>query len=435
MQMRRRIQKLVAWAAVFLAVPTLIAGDFIVGADMSHLAFFENRGVSYRDAGQVQDALEILKRRGVNCIRLRLFTSSATQAQANPYNAINNLDYTLPLAVRVKSAGLKFLLDFHYSDTWADPGKQAKPATWAGLSFTQLEAQIRDSSSNSIAAFKAAGAMPDYVQIGNEIIGGMLWNDGRVGGAYDTAAQWTNLGRLLKAARQGVMDGAGEETPQVMIHIDRGGDWVTTQWFFDKLNQQSVPFDIIGQSFYPWWHGNLNALQTCLTNTVRRYGKPVVIAETGFPWADSTNIYGIPASTNGQVEFVTALAQVIKSVPGGQGIGVFWWGTEYQRLNGYNLAGFDRRSFFGDGGNVLPVADVFGRLAAPLVMRATPMGSAVNLDWPLSGAGASLMETTGLAASAIWWPVTNVVQSTGAVFSTTLGASNSAARFYRLQTN
>ncbi len=432
--MRWKYQILIAATITVVASRAVGAGDFIVGADMSHLKFFEDHAVVYRDAGQSRDALAILKSRGVNCIRLRLFTSSAAQAQANPYDSINNLDYTVPLAVRVKGAGLKFLLDFHYSDSWADPGKQAKPAAWSGLSFAELEAQIRDTSSNSITAFKAAGALPDYVQVGNEIISGMVWNDGRVGGTYDTPAQWTNFGRLLKAAIQGVRDAAGTQMPQVMIHVDRGGDWGATQWFFDKLNQQAVPFDLIGQSYYPWWHGDLDALQNCLTNTARRYGKPVIIAETAFPWANSANIYGIPASTNGQVEFVTGLARVIKRVPEGKGLGVFWWGTEYQQVNGFNLAGFDRRSFFGTDGNVLPVADAFGQLGSPVRMGATLTGHSLTLTWPLSGAGMTLTETTNLTATALWSLVTNEVQSSGASFAVTL-SSTGASRFYRLQTN
>ncbi|MBC8095409.1 MAG: glycosyl hydrolase 53 family protein [Akkermansiaceae bacterium] len=120
-------------ALLFSAVTVRAAADFIAGVDMSHLVFFENRGVQYKEGGQAKDALQILKDRGINCVRLRLFTSSAAQAQANGYNYTNNLDYTLPLAVRAKNIGLKFMLDFHYSDTWADPGSQTKPAAWSGL--------------------------------------------------------------------------------------------------------------------------------------------------------------------------------------------------------------------------------------------------------------------------------------------------------------
>ncbi len=156
-------------AALFAPGISFAQNSFIAGADFSDLKFFEDRGITYKDAGQVQDGIQILKNHGINCIRLRLWTSSAAQAQADPYNYTNNLAYTLPLAQRVKNAGLQFMLDFHYSDTWADPGHQTTPAAWANLTFAQLVSQMRAYNSNTIVAFAAAGAMPDYVQIGNEI--------------------------------------------------------------------------------------------------------------------------------------------------------------------------------------------------------------------------------------------------------------------------
>jgi arabinogalactan endo-1,4-beta-galactosidase len=126
------IKELLCAASVLLVCDSGGA-EFIAGADFSHLKFFEDRGIVYKDEGEWRDGLEIVKKRGLTCVRLRLFTSNADQAQLNPYNYTNNLDYTLPLAVRVKKAGLKFLLDFHYSDSWADPGKQRKPAAWTNL--------------------------------------------------------------------------------------------------------------------------------------------------------------------------------------------------------------------------------------------------------------------------------------------------------------
>ncbi len=416
------------------------AGEFISGADFSLLKFFEDGGVVYRDNAQTQDGLAILRNHGVNCVRLRLFTSSAAQALADPYNYINNLDYTVPLAVRVKNAGLKFLLDFHYSDTWADPGHQAKPVAWTNLNFTQLVQQMRQYNSTCIAAFKAAGAMPDYVQVGNEITGGMLWPDGQVSG--NTNVSWSKLGALMTAAVSGIRDAAGTNPPQIIVHIDRGGDWQTTRWFFDNLLYQQVPFDIIGESYYPFWHGSLDDLRNCLTNAAARYDKPLLVAETAFPWTGSTNIYGIPTTTNGQVQYVAALAQVIKSTPRALGAGVFWWGTEYQRLSGYNLAGFDQRSFFGSGpnspvvaGNVLPVADAFGGLAAPITLSASLATNRLTLAWPLSGAGLALNTATTLYPAAVWSPVTNAVQNTGAVFNVTLPIDLVQSRFYRLQSN
>lgn len=406
--------------------------EFIAGVDMSHLAFFENRGITYRVNGQAQDALTILKNRGINCVRLRLFTSSAAQAQANAYNYTNNLTYTLPLAVRVKNAGLKFLLDFHYSDTWADPGKQTKPAAWTNLTFAQLKTQIREYSSNTIAAFQAAGAMPDYVQTGNEITPGMLWDEGRVGGSFDNATQWSQLAQLLTNAMQGVKDAAGTNVPKFIIHLDRGGDWAATQWYFDNLAAQQVAFDIIGQSYYPWWHGDFDALRTCLNNAAARYRKPIMVMETAFPRTNSTNIFGIPATTNGQVQFTIELAKIVKGVPNGLGAGIFWWGTEYQQLSGQGLAGFDQRSMFGSGGNVLPVADAFGKLTAPVSLSPSVSNNLLILKWPVSGAGLALASTTNLT-SPVWTNTTNAVLDTNPVFSTSIPVDGTTSRFFRLQ--
>ncbi len=412
---------------------TNLQTDFIAGADMSHLRFFEDRGINYRVNGQVQDALTILKNRGFNCVRLRLFTSSAAQAQADPYNYTNNLAYTLPLAVRVKNAGLKFLLDFHYSDSWADPGKQTKPAAWTNFNFTQLKSGIRSYSSNTIASLNAAGALPDYVQVGNEITPGLLWNDGRVGGSYDNSTQWSQLAQLLTNAVQGVKDAAGTNMPKIIIHIDRGGDWNSTQWYFDNLAAQQVPFDIIGQSYYPWWHGDLAALQTCLTNAAMRYNKPVMVMETAFPRSNSTNIFGIPATTNGQTQFVIELAKIVKGVPGGKGAGIFWWAAEYQQVSGYNLAGFHQRSLFGSDGNVLPAAEALGAMTAPVNISPSISNNLLILKWPLSGAGMVLKSTTNLS-SATWTNDTNAVQNTGTVFSTSVPVDRGTSRFFRLQT-
>ena len=179
---------------------TPIIAQFIAGADMSLLSFFESKGIAYKSNGITQDALTTLKNQGVNCIRLRLFTSSQTQAQSDPYDYINNTNYTIPLAVRVKNAGLLLLLDLHYSDTWADPNHQTTPAAWTNLDFPSLVTQLRNYNSNCIAAFQSAGAPPDFVQIGNEITGGLLWTNGQLYGGLDVTAQWPKLGQLLSAA-------------------------------------------------------------------------------------------------------------------------------------------------------------------------------------------------------------------------------------------
>jgi arabinogalactan endo-1,4-beta-galactosidase len=421
---------------MLLQVRSVTAGEFAAGADFSHLGFFESRGVVYRDAGQAQDGLAILKRHGLSCVRLRLFTSSPDQAQSDPYNYVNNLDYTLPLALRVKGAGLRFLLDLHYSDTWADPGHQTKPAAWTNLNFSQLVQGVRDYSSNCISAFRAAGAMPDYVQVGNEITSGMLWPDGHVGGTDDTPAQWSKLGQLLTAAIEGVRAASGSQVPQIMIHIDRGGDWAGTQWFFEHLNQQNVPFDLIGESYYPFWHGSLSNLASCLGNAAQRYQKPVVVVETAFPWTNRVwggGVAGLTASPAGQVQYLAALASIVRSLPGGLGSGIFWWGTEYQRVSGVNEAGFDTASFFDSAGNVLPAVDTLGQILGPLSLSCALDGTSLKLSWPMSGAGLTLTTTTNPAPWTAWTPLANSASFDGTRFQATLPLDTQSCRLYRLQ--
>lgn len=409
-------------------------GPFLAGADMSHLRFFEDRGAVYRDNGQVRDALGILRDRGINCVRLRLFTSSPAQAAADPYNYINNLEYTLPLAVRAKQAGHRVLLNFHFSDSWADPGKQRVPSAWAQLSFPALVSTLRQYTSNVLAAFAAAGVVPEYVQVGNEITQGMLWPHGQVGGTNDTPSQWGRLGELLRSAIQGIRDAVPSGGPQIMMHIDRGGDWAGTQWFFDRLQAQGVSYDLIGLSYYPFWHGSLDDLRNTLTRAGARYRKPIVVVETAFPFEGSTNVWGIPPSTNGQVQYVRALAEVVRGVSEGRGRGIFWWGAEYQSLWGYRLAGFDRRSLFGPGGEVLPAAAALGRLTAPVRLEARLDSEGLRLTWPLSGAGMDLWSTTSLAPGTLWIRVTAGPVAAGLDYQTIVPAQQRAA-FYRLREN
>lgn len=369
--------------AVFLGLDQDAAraqNHFIAGADMSLLAYFESKGILYKDHGRQGDALAILKRHGINCIRLRLFTSTPREIQADPYDYINNLHYTIPLARRVKKAGLQLMIDFHYSDSWADPGHQATPSAWTNLTFAELVATMREYNSNCIAAFRAANAMPDYVQVGNEITAGMLWPYGGLAGP-NPQRQWSHLARLMKAGIQGIRAAAGADMPKIVIHIDRGGDWKTTEWFFDNIKRQGVPFDIIGESYYPFYHGPPSNLVACVNNIARRYCRPVIIAETDLPRTYSTNIFDFSASTEGQVQFINRLGQIMKSLPDGLGMGIFWWGAEYQCPNA-NEAGVGTRSFFDENGNLLPVADVLGQLALPMnaITAQTPRPRGSNVS-------------------------------------------------------
>jgi len=200
------------------------------------------------------DEVTILRRHGWSSYRLRVFVSPVRNAPDN------SLERMLPLAKQIKASGALLLLDLHYSDTWADPGHQETPVAWRGLDFDGLEKQVETYSRTTIEAFKAAGAMPDWVQVGNEITRGTLWPMAqiRVPGAtqtdlpatYDDSTQWDHLTRILKAGVRGVKAGAGDTPPRIAIHIDKGGDWATTKWFFDHIEAAHVPYDIIAQSFY-----------------------------------------------------------------------------------------------------------------------------------------------------------------------------------------
>jgi arabinogalactan endo-1,4-beta-galactosidase len=277
--------------------------------------------------------------------------------------------------------------------------------------------------------------MPDYVQIGNEITGGMLWPDGAVGGTNDTTAQWSKLAQLMTNAVQGIRDVADTNMPKIIVHIDRGGDWDTTKWFFDKLSQRGVAFDIIGESYYPFWHGPISNLNFCLSNAATRYGRPVIVAETAFPWTNSywtTNIVDLPGTTNGQVQYVVALAETLALNPSSSVAGIFWWGTEYQKVRNVNTAGFQTTSFFDASGNVLPVAAAFGQLVAPVRMSAAKSGAQCQLSWPLSGAGMMLTTTTSITSST-WLPVTNAVQNSGTAYNVSLPIESNQNQFYRLE--
>jgi hypothetical protein len=176
-------------------------------------------------------------------------------------------------------------------------------------------------------------------------------------------------------------------------------------------------------------------LRACLNNAAARYQKPVIVAETAFPFSNSTNILGFTASTNGQMQFVTALAEVVKGVPARRGAGIFWWGSEYQHLNGYNLAGFDRRSLFGTTGDALPAASALGELTASVVISSNVSNALLQLSWPLSGAGMALTSSTSTTSAAVWQPVTNAVANTNLTYRTTVPIGTGTNRFFRLQSN
>lgn len=362
------------------------AGSFIMGGDMSMLHEVEQRGGKFYDQGVEQDALEILGDHGMNAVRLRLWVDPYDSA-GNPYGGgTNDLATTISLAQRAKAQGMDVLLNFHFSDFWADPGKQTKPKAWQGLTYSQLLTTVYNYTNSVIAQMKAAGAMPDMVQVGNETSSGMLWNDGKVGGGID---DFTQLGELMSSAINGIHAALSPgEDVEIVLHLDHGGDNNLYTWWFDKIEAENVDYDIIGLTYYPFWHGTMGELAYNLNAISNRYNKDVMIVETayGFTLDDGDglgnsfytaeeSIGGYPASVAGQTAYLRDLKEIVQDVPNGHGRGIFWWepawlpvegahwgseaGKLYNNDTGLLSNPWDNQTLFDFGGNLLSTVSVF----------------------------------------------------------------------------
>jgi arabinogalactan endo-1,4-beta-galactosidase len=358
------------------------SGVFYLGADVSALAGFRppvppsgsaaapappagaggrarRAAFVYRENGEASTEYAIMREHGWNAFRLRVFVSPVRNA---PDNSLEN---TIPLAKAIKDAGGTFMLDIHYSDTWADPGHQETPVAWRDLDAAGMEGKVEEYTREMISRFRAAGAMPDMVQIGNEITAGLLWPLGhlrvpssevRQGGdgpprgefiePYDEARVWENVTRFLKAGIRGVRAASGGAQPKIILHTDTGADWEVTRWWFDHVTAAKVDYDIMGLSFYPKYHGTLAMLQRNMVESQRRYRKPFMVVETGYVQNDpdamsppdaiarpvlsaktpkARGFMQWPGTPQGQLQF---MADLVNTVQRNHGLGVFYWGPE-----------------------------------------------------------------------------------------------------------
>ena len=337
------------------------SSDFIIGADVSGTQAAEDRGTVFSDNGVKKDFLLILKDHGFNYIRLRIFNDPKAPGGYSPQGYCD-LPHTIVMARRLKAAGMKFLLDFHYSDTWADPDKQWQPAAWKGLHGAALEKAVRDYTADVIRQLKAAGAAPDMVQVGNEIITGMVWPDGRVNEGGD----WTVFANLVKAGIAGVHD--VDPSIRIMLHLALGGENHKSRNFIDRLLAQGVQFDMIGESYYPQWHGTIGDLRANLSDLATRYRQSVIVAE-----------YPPVGPTTRQIN------DVVRSLPKGKGLGSFVWEGGFL---------FDRAS-----GAARPEIAVFSQLAADLAAR-KPVPPITELGAPTGPGAASFRPIAGIDATA-----------------------------------
>lgn len=343
--------------------PEAAEAPFVVGGDVSFLPQIEDHGGVYSDASGPRDLLALLKDHGFNAIRLKLW-----HTPAEPYN---DLPRVLAMARRIDAAGMAFLLDLHYSDWWADPQKQVKPAAWGGLAFEALADSVHAYTRDVVRALADQGTPPAMVQIGNEIRPGLLWPDGRVDGEWDTPEQWDKLVALLRAGRRGVLDGSPAAPPAVLIHFDDGAKNDLGRHFFDRLAERAMEYDAIGLSFYPKWHGTLEQLRFNLADLSARYDKDVYVVETAYPWTfewkdDAGNIMGTeadlhagyPPTVEGQSAFLRAVHETVRGVPGGRGKGIYYWAPEWIAVEGVPSA-WENTTLFDFDGEALPSLDVF----------------------------------------------------------------------------
>jgi arabinogalactan endo-1,4-beta-galactosidase len=336
----------------------------IRGGDVSTLNKNEDFGAVYVDRrGRERDALSILRSEGMNYARLKVWV--------NPTDGYNNLDRVLEMARRIDRLGMGLVIDFHYSDRWADPGQQNKPAAWAELSFPDLRQAVYDHTYEVLRALRKQGTPADIAQLGNEINGGMLWPDGR----WDN---WDGLAALLISATAAAHD-ASPKT-KTMLHLAEGGNNGGHVWWFDNAIARGVEFDIIGVSHYIYWHGSLGSLQANLFDLTARYGKDIAVMEAayGITLAEddfNENIFnasleqagGYPATPAGQADLFRDMFTVVNAVP--RALGVFYWEPTWTAVEGAGWDpddptsgnGWENQALFDYDGRALPAIEVFGR--------------------------------------------------------------------------
>jgi arabinogalactan endo-1,4-beta-galactosidase len=329
---------------LLLSAAALHAADYAIGADLSFLKQAEDRGTVFKDGGVAKPGLRIFRDHGYNWIRLRLFHT--------PTELPNGLEYTIATAKAAKNLGFKFLLDYHYSDTWADPGHQPVPKAWAAMPHEKMVEALYEYTRDTTAAFRDAGVLPDMVQIGNEVSAGMVWPDGRL------PQNWDHFADFIRAGIAGVEAGKGNRPrPRIMIHIDKGGDREATKAFFDRLRTYGIEFDVIGQSYYPWWHGSLNDLRENLIFMAKEYRKPVIVVEAAYncrPAEYRGKPAPFPETPEGQRDFWEEVNRAVQATPDGLGAGVFWWEPA---VTGPLM----RRGMFDENFNALPAIAVFDK--------------------------------------------------------------------------
>ncbi|MEZ3433589.1 MAG: glycosyl hydrolase 53 family protein [Lachnospiraceae bacterium] len=337
--------------------------NFIKGMDLSTLLELERLGARYYDGGIKTEILELMKRYDVDTIRVRLFHDPYSK-DGKPYGAGgNDLETALEISGRATEAGLGVLLNFQYSDFWADPGKQIKPKAWASYSVTELEEAVFEYTRDVLKAFTEAGIRLKMAQVGNELTNGLLWPEGKI-------PDYDNIARFVNAGIRGVR-AVYKELP-VMLHLDNGGNNELYRRWFDEFMKRGEEFQIIGLSYYPFWHGSMKMLEENMRDIACRYHKDLIVVETsmGYTMEDYGEYEGLsgdqrkgyatkphlvekidyPMTKEGQADFIKDLLDTISRVPDGRGKGFFWWEPAWIPIAGSGWATVSSLEYMNDPG-------------------------------------------------------------------------------------
>jgi arabinogalactan endo-1,4-beta-galactosidase len=286
------------------------AEPFVKGADVGWLPQMEATGYKfYNRQGKQEDLLQILKEDGINTIRLRTWVNPSSDRASGH----NSKDETVAMAVRAQKMGMRVMINFHYSDSWADPQQQRKPAAWIGHDFPQLLKDVYGYTHEVMSALKQAGVTPEWVQVGNETPTGMIYPEGHTN-------NWPQLAQLINQGYDAIK--AVSPTSKVVLHLDRGNDSQRFRTWFDNARANGAKYDVIGMSYYPYWldgrpdyTASINDLAANMNDMAARYGKEVMVVEVGGEDTQPQNTY----------DMLVAVQRKVKAVPDHKGLGVIYW--------------------------------------------------------------------------------------------------------------
>lgn len=328
-------------AVLILSISTFCFGQrdskFAKGADISWLPQMEATGYEfYNEKGEKDDVLKILKSKGMDAIRLRVFVNPNDDKGSGHCSK----EETVAFAKRLKSLGFRIMIDFHYSDSWADPAKQYKPKAWENLNFEDLKKAVYNHTYDVLLALKKEKITPEWVQVGNEIPNGILWPDGH-------SKNFKNLGELLNKGYEAVK--AVNKKIKVIVHIDEGNNTEKITWFYKNIAEQNVKYDVIGLSYYPYWikkdwTETIQDLQKNMNYLTKTYNKEVMVVEVGGEDTQVENTY----------KLLEATIKAVRNVPNKKGTGVFYWEPQGAKSwSGYAL------SAWLENGKPSPALDAF----------------------------------------------------------------------------